>query len=141
MDSLEKFVTTTEEDHARDVRASMLAARQGEEESFATVDDFASLGERAETDVLPDEEYLAASGIDPDPVEAAGERATQENSTPLDRQTIVVEAIRSLDAPTAEDIIAVAGEGGVSEETTREVLDRLMGDGIATEQDGTYRLL
>lgn len=141
LDSLEKFVTTSSEDHARDVRASMLAARQGEEEFFATVDDFASLADRAEADVVPDDEYLAASGIDPEPVEEAGERATDDASPGRDRQTIVRKAVRSLDSPTVEDVVAVAAEGGVPEEDTRALLDRMVGEGMATEQDGTYRLL
>lgn len=141
MDSLEKFVTTSSEDHARDVRASMLAARQGESETFATVDDFAALEDRTEDDVVPDEEYLAASGIDPEPVEAAGDRATDDGSQGKDRQTVVRDAIRSLDSPTEEDIVAVAAEGGVPEAATRTLLDRMVGEGVATEQDDTYRLL
>lgn len=141
LDALEKFVTTSAEDHARDVRASMLAARQGESEAFAAVDDFASLDEQTEGNVVPDEEYLAASGIDPEPVAEAGERATEDGSPRRDRRTIVREAVKSLDSPTVEDVVAVATEGGVPEEVTRDLLDRMVTEGTATEQGGTYRLL
>jgi hypothetical protein len=141
LDTLEKFVTTPAEDHARDVRASMLAARQGEEEAFATVDDFATLDDRAETEAVPDETYLAASGIDPDAVEAAGERTTAAGSAGKDRQTLVRDAIESLESPSADDIVAVAREGGVPEEVTRELLDRMVEHGLVSEHNGTYRLL
>jgi hypothetical protein len=140
LDRLEQFVTTPEEDHAREVRSAMLAERQGESEAFAKVDDFETLGERSEQEAVPDETYLAASGIDPEPVAEAGERATEQGDS-LDRRGVVEEALRALDEPTAEDVATRAAESGVPPETARSILERLVADGAATQRDGVYRLL
>ena len=50
----------------------MLARRAGEGEAFESVDDAAAANAG-----LDDDEFLAASGLDPDAVAAAGERAEQ----------------------------------------------------------------
>lgn len=140
LDRLEQFVTTPEEDHAREVRAAMLAARQGEDEAFANLADFGELGERAEDEAVPDETYLAASGIDPEEVAEAGDRAS-ESAASADRRAVVEAAVRNLEAPTAEDVTCEAVEAGVGPEEARTTLERLVAEGAATERDGIYRLL
>src|SRR6056297_2742917 len=42
-EKLKKFVETDDEDHAREVRSSMLATRQGEGEAFAELDSFSEM--------------------------------------------------------------------------------------------------
>ncbi|MFC6768301.1 DUF5817 domain-containing protein, partial [Natrinema soli] len=69
-----KFVETDDAAHARDVRASMLANRQGEGEAFAKLDSFAELEDDVADGVVDDEEYLEGSGLDVEAVEAAGDR-------------------------------------------------------------------
>ncbi|PSQ44573.1 replication protein H, partial [Halobacteriales archaeon SW_7_68_16] len=69
-----QFVTTEDEDHAREVRSSMLASRRDESEAFADLDSFAELDERVDDAVIDDEPLLERSGVDPDAVAAAGDR-------------------------------------------------------------------
>lgn len=140
LDKLKLFVRTGDETVAREVRASLLANRQGEEAAFDEIEDFGTLAERAEVDVVADDEYLATSGLDPSAVEAAGERAMSGTDS-RDRRTIIEDTIRDLEQPTEEAVAEQAREAGLSEDETRELLGRLVREGIATEQAGVYRLL
>jgi len=133
-----EFVTTDEEDHAREVRASMLAARQGQDDAFADLDSFAELERQVEDAGIDDETYLAGSGIDPDAVAEAGER---ESGGSPSREETVRAALRELDEPTGDDVVAYASERGVPEEYTRKALQKLVRAGEVSESRGTYRLV
>lgn len=135
-----QFVRTSDEAKAREVRGALLAKRQGKEGAFDAMEDFETLAQQAEVDVVGDAEYLAKSGIEPSAVEAAGERATGGGES-RDRRTIIEDAIRDLEQPTEDNVADRARESGVAEEQTREILERLLRDGTATEQAGVYRLL
>lgn len=137
---LKRFVETDDEAHAREVRASMLASRRGEGEAFAALDSYEELGEHADDGVVDDDEYLSAAGLDADEVAAAGERATGGGSSRSRRET-VVDALRALDEPTAEEVVAYAAEHGVPAEYTREALAKLVRAGEASESRGRYRLV
>lgn len=139
---LKRFVTTDDEDHARQVRAAMLAEKQDHGEAFAALDSFAEM-ELALDDVgVPDDEYLAAAGIDPDEVAAAGERASEgRTGGSADRKETVLDALRTLDRPTAEDVEAYATERGVPAEYVRDALAKLTRAGEVSESRGRYRLL
>lgn len=132
-----EFVTTDDEDHAREVRASMLAARQDQSDAFAELDSFGELGDQIEHSGIDDETYLAESGIDPEEVAAAGE----EDTTSRSREEIVRAAIREQSAPTEADIIEYASEHGVSASYTERALKKLRRAGEASESGGQYRLL
>jgi len=135
-----KFVSTEEEDHAREVRASMLANRQGYGEDFAELDSFTEM-ERQIEDVGPsDTEYLEGSGLDADAVAEAGERA-MESSGSKSRKERVREAVRELDEATEAAVVDYASERGVDAEYTRKALEKLVRAGEATESRGVYRLL
>lgn len=138
---LKKFVSTDDEDHAREVRASILANRQGEGETFAEMDSFGELTDRVEEAVVDDDEYLEASGIDASEVEAAGERAAAGSGGSRSRPEVVRDALRDLDDPTREAVAEYAEEHGVPGEKAGEILDRLARRGEVTESGGTYRLL
>ncbi|WP_135806337.1 DUF5817 domain-containing protein [Halorussus marinus] len=141
-EKLKKFVETDDEDHAREVRASMLANRQGEGESFAQLDSFSEMEARVEEAVVDDETFLEASGIDADEVAAAGERA--ENRTAgsgRSRKDTVLDALRALDRPTEDEVIAYADERGVPADYVRDALGKLVRRGEVTESRGEYRLL
>jgi len=116
----------------------LLAERRGVEDvaSFSELDgDVAAAG--------PDDaEYLAQSGLDPEAVAAAGERAGRGrggDSAAGGRRAIVESAIRTLEEPTADDVVAFAAERGVPAEATRSLLDRLVQAGETIERDGVYR--
>jgi hypothetical protein len=133
-----EFVTTDDEDHAREVRASMLAARQGQDEAFAELDSFAELDAQVDDAGIDDDTYLAESGIDPEAVAEAGERDSGGSSS---REETVRDALRELDEPTEGDIVAYASERDVPEEYTRTALQKLVRAGEVSESRGTYRLL
>jgi len=135
-----KFVSTEEEDHAREVRASMLANRQGHGDAFAELDSFTEM-ERQIDDVGPsDAEYLEGSGLDPDAVAEAGERAMESGGS-KSRKERVRTAVREVDEATEEAVVDDAAERGVDAEYTRKVLEKLVRAGEATESRGVYRLL
>jgi len=132
-----EFVTTDDEDHAREVRASMLAARQDQDEAFAELDSFAELDAQVADAGIDDETYLQESGLDAEAVAEAGETDQQSQS----REDIVREALRELDAPEEDDVVAYASEREVCEEYTRRALTKLARAGEVSENRGTYRLL
>ena len=135
-----KFVSTENEDHAREVRASMLANRQDEGEAFAKLDSFAEMNAQIDEVGPSDAEYLEGSGLDPDAVAEAGERAAGGQRT-LSRKERVLEAIRSCDEATTDTVVAAASERDVDPEFTRKTLEKLVRAGEATENRGVYRLL
>ena len=130
-----KFVTTDDENHAREVRASMLAAQSGHSDAFAKLDSFAELGEQATG--IEDETYLKASGIDAEEVAAAG----KSDSTSKSRQEIVREALRELEEPTEDAVVTYATDRGVPAAYTERTLAALVQNGDVSEHRGIYRLL
>jgi hypothetical protein len=132
-----QFVTTDDEDHAREVRSSMLAARQGQSDAFAELDSFAELGEQAAASGIDDETYLAESGIDPAEVAAAGANDTGTKG----REEIVREAVRELDEPTAEAVADYAEKRDVPRSYAERALSKLVRGGEVSESRGVYRLL
>lgn len=142
-DRLKQFVTTDDEDHAREVRASMLANRSDHGDAFATVDSFAELDEQLTDTVIDDEAYLDAKGVDVEAVDAAAERATQGSAQTGSggRQAIVRSALEELDDPTVEAVIEYAANRGVPADYVRTALEKLVQTGAVSESDGRYRLL
>lgn len=140
--ALKRFVTTEDADHAREVRASMLANRSGHGDAFAELDDFATMDAYVEGDVVTDEEYLASAGIDADAVESAGDRAERTaTSGSMSRRERVVQALSDLDDPTEDAIVAYCEDHGVPADYTREALEKLVRAGEASESRGRYRLV
>lgn len=132
-----EFVTTDNEDHAREVRSSMLAARQGHGDAFAELDSFAELDDQLDDAGVDMETYLAESGIDPDSVSGPDDTDTGSRS----RREIVLEAVRTLEDPTAEAVVAYAQDRDVAPEYTERALEKLVRSGDATESGGVYRLV
>jgi len=140
-DKRKKFLTTDDEDHAREYRSAMLAQRQGEEEAFADLDSFSELEERVEDPVVDDEQYLESGEVDPASVAEAGERATGKSGGSTSDPEVVREAVVSLESPTRERVTGYAADRGVDPEKARRVLDRLAERGELVEDGGQYRLL
>ncbi|WP_339104886.1 DUF5817 domain-containing protein [Haloterrigena salinisoli] len=136
-----KFVETDDASHARDVRASMLANRQGEGEAFAELDSFDALEDEVADGVVDDDEYLAESGLDVDEVSAAGERDPRGPTRSGSKKEIVERALEDLERPTEDEIVDYAGERGVSAEYVRDALEKLVGRGEVSESRGRYRRL
>jgi len=133
-----QFVTTDDEDHAREVRSSMLASRQGHDDAFADLDSFAEMEAYVDEAGVDDETYLAASGVDTDEVAAAAGRTTPKGGS---REGTVREALRELDDPTEAAVVDYAERHGVPPEYTRRALEKLVRAGEVSEHRGAYRLL
>jgi DNA-directed RNA polymerase subunit M/transcription elongation factor TFIIS len=137
-----EFVTTDDPDHAREVRASMLAARQGHDDAFADLDSFAQLEERVADAGIDDETYLEESGVDADAVAGAADRLAEgEGGGGRSRREVVLEALRDLDAPDEEGVVEYARRRDVPPEYARRALEKLVRNGRASESGGEYRLL
>ena len=135
-----QFVTTENQNHAREVRASMLAARQDQDDAFAELDSFAEMDSYVEDAGIDDETYLEQSGIDTEAVAAAADR-TEGSGRTKSRQEIVEDAVRELDEPDETAVIEYAQERDVPAEYTRKTLQKLVQSGAASKNRGTYRLL
>lgn len=137
---LRKFVETEHEDDARDARSRMLASRQDHDDAFADLDSFVDMESQIDDAGVSDEEYLAGSGLDPEDVATAGERATAGRPS-RSRQQIVLDGLRELDHPTATELVEYAGEYDVSAEYVHEALEKLVRRGDVSETGGRYRML
>ncbi|WP_327051184.1 DUF5817 domain-containing protein [Halomicrococcus gelatinilyticus] len=135
---LKQFVRTDDEDHAREVRASMLANRQGHGEAFAELDSFSEMEAQAEDAGMDDAEFLDRSGIDADEVEAAADRSRRGSTSKRDA---VHNALDVLDRPTEDEVVAYAEERGVAPEYAERALEKMVRSGEVSESRGHYRLL
>lgn len=136
-----EFVTTDDEDHAREVRSSMLATRQDMGDAFAGLDSFAEMDSYVDEAGIDDETYLEASGIDTEAVAAAAERSERGAGGNASRTETVTQALRTLDRPDEAAVTDYASERGVPAEAARTVLRKLVRAGEVTESDGHYRLI
>lgn len=139
-EQLHRFAETDDEDAAREARARLLAERSSGVETVANLDSFAAMDDRVREPAVSDEAYLTGVGVDADAVAAAGERATARRNS-QSRREIVVAAVRALEDPTVDAIVAYARERGVATDDAREVLERLTRRGAATRSGDWYRLL
>lgn len=135
-----KFVRTEDEDHAREVRSSMLAARQGHDDAFADLETFAELEEQIDDAGIDDETYLASSGLDAEEIEDAGIQADRSGDD-KSKEEIVREALREIEDPTETDIVEYAKRRDVPASYTERALEKLTRSGDVTESRGIYRHL
>jgi DNA-directed RNA polymerase subunit RPC12/RpoP len=136
------FLETEREDHAREVRASMLAARQGQADAFAELDSFTEMAEAAAEPAVSDAELLQNAGVDTDAVDAAATTAGPGGErSELTRRELLLAAVESQDAPTESAIIAYATDHGVEPAPARQTLRKLVRAGELSVQGGVYRTL
>jgi hypothetical protein len=135
--NLKKFVETDDADHAREVRASMLASRGGHADAFAAVDSFADLEEQVAAPVVDDEQYLEGSGLDAEEIAAVDDPEERSKS----RREIVLEAVERCEEPTTESIASYATDRDVPAEYVDRALEKLVRGGELTESGGRYRRL
>lgn len=140
-DQRKRFVETEDKAKAREIRASMLANRQGEREAFANVGAYDDLEAQLETAGVDDETYLGAKGVDPTAAEAAGERALDGAGGSQSRKETIREGIRTLETPTETELIEYATDRGVPAETVTTAVEKLQAAGEITKTDDGYRLL
>ncbi len=140
-DRLKRFVETDDEDHAREVRASMLAARQDEADAFAEVDAYADLEDRLDDAGVDEEEYLQSGGVDSEATAAAGDRATEGRGGSRSRDQVVRDALHELDRPDRDAVREYATARGVPADAATDLLDRLHERGELVEDGDGLRLL
>lgn len=119
-DSLRKLAETEEQAAARRARSTILAER---------ADD---------VDGQPDFEELERA-VESDRHTMTGSTTTREPGQ--SREAVVRRAIRTIEAPDDEAIVAFAADNGVPEDAARRVLMGLQRSGQVTAEDGRYRLL
>lgn len=138
---LKRFFESDDRDAAREARAALLAKKHGDSAAFAEIEHVSEL-ERAVDDAgIDDREYLEASGIDADAVSEAAARAEGGGSTSRSRTEILRDAVRAVDEPTEDAIVAHASERGVPADAARELLTKLTRRGELSESGGRYRVL
>lgn len=135
---LNRFHTSPDRAAAVEARAALLADKRGESDGFAAVPDAGEL-ERAVEDGetgVSEREYLDRSGLDPDAVAEAGDVSSGGSQS---RDEIVREAIR--ESSDRSEATAYATARGVPEDAARDLLERLLRRGEATDAGGELRLL
>jgi hypothetical protein len=135
-DALKRFAETDTAEAAREARFRILQERGGVN---ADLDSFTGMASDAMEAGVDDDEYLAASGVDPGEVSDAGEPdgATGSGS----KRKVVMAGLRELDEPTAADLAAYAADHGVEAEYVERALSKLRHRGVVSETGGRYRLL
>jgi hypothetical protein len=135
---LRRFHTAPDREAAREARAAMLAADAEATDAFAATPSVAEMETDVDDPVVDDREYLDAAGVDAD---AAAEAADRSRDGSTSRPDVVREAIRTVEDPDADDVVAYATDRGVPADAAADLLDRLVRRGEATASGGTYRLL
>jgi hypothetical protein len=137
---LRRLAADENREAARQARAALLAKRGGNSEAFADTDHVATMESEIDDSGVDDREYLEGSGLDADAVAAAGDRVSSGGGS-RSRDEIVRDAVRTQDAPTADDVAAYAESHGVPGPAARDLLEALARRGEASASNGTYRLL
>lgn len=132
---LKKFSEVETATAAKEARSRHLQERGGVN---ADLDGFSSMGRDADEAGMDDEEYLEASGVDVDAVDAAAESSGGGSRS---RREVVRGALRELDRPTEEEVVAYATDRDVPADYTREALAKLVRAGEVSESRGRYRPL
>jgi len=138
---LKRFFESDDRAAAQQARSALLAKKHGDSAEFAEVAHAAELEEQVADAGIDDESYLRESGLDADAVSAAGERASGGGNGSRSQDEVVRDAVRDLSTPTREAVVEYATDRGVAAERARELLERLVRRGEASESDGGYRLL
>lgn len=134
---LKKFAEAETSAAAKEARSRILQEQGGVN---AELDDFSSLDRVADEAGMAADEYLEASGVDVDEVEAAGDR-TDSGGGSTSRREVVRAALRELDSPTEDEVVAYAADRDVPEDYTRTALSKLVRAGEVSESRGRYRPL
>jgi uncharacterized Zn finger protein (UPF0148 family) len=137
-EKLKRFAETDTAEAAKEARSRML---QGRSDADVEVDDFATLETDAMASGMSDDEFLTASGLDVDEVNAAGERAESSGSSSRSRKEIVRDAVDTQDRPTEAEVRAYATDHGVDPEYVDRALEKLRQRGEVSESGGRYRLV
>lgn len=134
-EKLRSFAETETSEAAARVRSSMLADRASDGEFLDP--------REIDTDAvgMDDDEFLAASGVDPDAVSAAEQRAEESKNRSRSRKRVVLDGLEELDEPTMAELVEYASSAGVERSYVERVLEKLARSGEITRTDDGYRAL
>ena len=138
---LKTFFESDDRTAAQQARSALLAKKHGDSAEFADVAHVAELEEQVDEAGIDDADYLEEAGLDADEVFEAGERASGGGDASRSQDEIVRDAVSELSAPTEAAVVEYATDRGVPADRARELLDRLVRGGEASESGGEYRLL
>lgn len=134
-EKLRSFAETGTSAAAARVRSSMLAKRADDGEFVDPREiDIDAVG-------MDDADFLTASGVDADAVEAAEERAEGDANRSRSRKRVVLDGLAELDEPTAAELVDYAAAAGVTEPYVERALEKLARTGEITRANGGYRKL
>lgn len=134
-EKLRSFAETETSAAAARVRSAMLAKRADDGE-------FVDPQEIDPDAVGMDEaDFLAASGVDADAVEAAEARAEATTTRTRSRKRVVLEGLEELEEPTDAELIEYAAAAGVPESYVEKALEKLVRAGDVSRSNGGYRKL
>ncbi|GAB7095890.1 DUF5817 domain-containing protein [Halolamina litorea] len=133
---LKRFYETEDREAARQTRAALLAKKHGDSEAFADVAHVSELEAKVEESGLSETEYLEASGIDADEVQAAGDTS---RSSSRSRDEKVRDAVR--EGGTEAEILSRAVDDGVPRGAAEKLLEKLRRQGEVIQSGGELRLV
>lgn len=136
---LRRFYESEDRAAAVQARAKLLADEHGDGDAFEAAGTAADHERTVEESgrMVDDREYLEASGLDAEEVDAAGDLPGGGSRS---RDQVVRDAIRE-GHTTEEAVLEYAAEFGVPAEAARGLLERLRRRGEVSESRGEYRLL
>jgi DNA replicative helicase MCM subunit Mcm2 (Cdc46/Mcm family) len=131
---LRSFAETETSEAAARVRSSMLANRTDDGEFLDPAEiDIDAVG-------MDDEDFLAASGVDPEAVAAAETRVENPNRS-RSRKQVVLDGLEELDEPTAAELTEYAASAGIEGAFVERTLEKLHRAGEITRTNDGYRKL
>ncbi|MGM0590505.1 MAG: DUF5817 domain-containing protein [Halobacteriota archaeon] len=135
---LRRLFESEDRDAAREARATLLADKRGERETYESLESIAEMERQVEDAGIDDREYLEGSGLDAEAVAAAGATEQTDSRT---RGEVVRDALRETSGATESDVVDYAVEHGVPADAARDLLDKLVRRGEVSESRGRHRLL
>lgn len=136
--SLRSFETTDDRQRARQVRTQLLADRSDLGESFETIADI-DTAEALDEPVVPDDDYLRGSGIDPEEVRAAATDVTSGSPGGGDRKSRVLAAIDRLEDPMESAVLEELEARGIPPNQAEAMLEKLVAAGELIKHRDRYR--
>lgn len=132
---LKKLFQTNDKEKAREARALKQAEINGIDHIFKSLLEDGEFDKDVTKSVI-DKEYLRKKGINPSIVE------DDEKEDNKSKEGRIKDIIDKLDKPTDENIVKKAKEYGISEEKSKEIVDKMCRDGRAMrKRNGEIRIL
>ena len=131
---LKRYYQTEDKDAARKARTEFQARVRDLDDHFERAREKGVLEDTADQ-LITDDEYLDAKGVDPEAVADAEERAIEATHRQKSQKDIVLDAVTEQENPNRDDVRAYAEQFGMDGEKALKKLDKFREYG---EVSGTY---